>query len=645
MNINSVVSACGWEFKAGKIRNTVFIVIILFLTFLGTFNDFPYNEPEATPESNKLGKLFNFIVGQIIIFMVFRYAIFRELDDREFFNRTPIGYKSYFLGKCLFLLIVSIAGDVFAYSIYAAADVYYGNSLETYSASRFADKLPKHASDSLFSAVFIFFAALCRPFHYAVLIAVITGLYWLVDTKPAYAGYLPFFSSAYQADLAWTPLFLVAGMYGFEIRMRSQPSKISANRSFRKRFRWLIRFKIGRVMAVVVTLVCFGFGIYVSIPQESLPTAGQLEKRFFSSLTPLYNKNSLSTSSFTFSFEQQNRWIAESAEKYIDREWRRLQDEFGVSFDPADTLDVFIKPSDDHVLGSTRGAYIVINSNTVSVSENKQKTLRATIRHELTHVLINRLSDYRLVEKERILNSFLHEGLAQLAELEWRTDENRLNREAALHYRAYDLQLIELLPKMEHYGDYDYDLNYSFGYVFWSRFVHTFGRQKIKDFLVALAKKEPDDKDFEGTQFLFHKAALAGIDLYPILEDSKRQLLADSRDIDKSVLEQVMGLKKPKVLSVEKDSVLIPYRFDKSLRVRCFFRNKDSLQTRKQWLEPWPYQWQEGGICHAPKDSKEKLQLVVYFESGLTFMSSWVEIRNLVTDNDSDREKVRELLE
>ncbi|MBK8816145.1 MAG: hypothetical protein IPN42_11910 [Methylococcaceae bacterium] len=639
MTIKAILHSCRWEFKAGTIRNCVFISIIVLLTLFGTFTDFPYSPLEKNQEGEKIGRLFNFLTMQLIILMVFRYAIFRELDDREFFNQHPIDYKSHYLGKCLFLLVMSVAGDVLAFSVYDVADYYYGNSLGTYSASSFTNKLPTHLSNSLVGAAFIFLAALCRPFHYAVLIAVLTAGFWAVDSHPEIGVYLPFFSTGYGANLIWAPFLLFFGMYWFEWRMIRQPAK-QAKFLSNTRFKRLKKLKLNRLLPITMTLVCLGLAVYVARPQPKMPTNRQLENRLFSTLSPLYDQELIETSYFNFSFEKQNRWIAESAAEYADRTWRQLHEEFGVAFDESATLDVFIKASDEHALGTTRGAFIIINANTVNAADDKQSTLNATLRHELTHVLINRLSQYRLVDKNGILSSFLHEGLAQLAEHRWNVNEAHLKQEAALHYNVYGLEILELLPKLERYSEFDYDLNYSLGYVFWTEFVNTYGRHKIKDFLKALADDDPDDKNFEGVQFLFHKAALANIDLYQLLQNSKRQFVLNLAGIDQQILLQAQQLKKPKTLRLPDDTILIPYRFEKSQRIRCIFRKKDSLETRKEWAKTWIYHDYTGSLCHSAKHAKEKVQIVVFFDFGLELRSAWIDIHESLQATENDMLKI-----
>lgn len=621
--MRAILSSLLLETKFGWIRNVLFIIISALLIFIEAFTDFPYT-PEEHEEMSKTVRLFEILFYWIVILAIFRQCVLRDLDSREYFCQHPINYKYHFLGKCVFLCLINVLVDLLSFSIYELSEFYYGNSLGSFPVNNPTERLFAAMARSLFASGLILLIAIFRPFHFALLIGVLTGAFILIDAKPILENYIPLFANNFRASLFWSPVLWLLGMTIFEWKMTQTPG--TARFFSLQRFGWIQKLHLTKIAPWAITIISVVLAFYLNRPQHELSPIQKVRKELMSSIRQLRNHENMDTRNFSFKFQQEHQWIADELSTFAEQEWKQLHQEFGIRFSEESPIDVFIKQSDEHTLGSTRGAFIIINSATISSSYNKKATLKRTFRHELAHVLINRLSDYQFVDKADILGGFFHEGLAELVERNWNANDTALTREAALHYKTYDQDLIALLPKLGRFSEYDYDLNYSLGYVFWGEFVKIYGRGKVKNFLLALEELGEEDDQYKGLPFLFHKANAAKIDLYKVFQASKLAMSTVHEELDDQMILDTQPLKNFKAVRLESNLILIPYEFQNQAHALCKFREKDSIHTSTEKIKKWSYQGRMGGLCNPPGNKEGELQLLIYFDSGIDFRSRWIDV-------------------
>ncbi len=624
--MNAFVASIFLETKTSMTRNILFVMLCTLLFYFSTFTDFPYAQHESEDMSTR-ARLLGELISWIILLAVFRRTVLRDLDDRDYFSQHPINYKVHFLGKCFCVCLLLILINLIDALINQLFGVYYGNSLGSFIENDVLENLSVYLTGSLFASGFILLLALFQPWHFALLIGMIAGVFQAIDNQLIMEDQVPFLSDKFQTSLVWAPVPWLLGMFVFEWKM----TRTSASAKFlsTRRLRWLKKLHIIKLGAVVITLACLYFTIDMINDHKSNSPIKKLRNNLKASLRQLRNQESAGSRYFSFKFQKESQWLFEQLSRYADQEWQLLHKEFDMLVDEHSKINVFIKISDEHTFGSTRGSFVVINAETINSSYDKKTTLNKTFRHELAHVLINHKSDYQFVYRKNIFGDFFHEGLAELVERNWNTNNTELIDEAALHYKIYDQDLVNLIPKLGRFSEYDYHLNYSLGYVFWSQFVKMYGREKVNDFLWILGDKLAQDREYEGLQFLYHKASIAEIDLYKVFHATKKTLDLALESIDVQVKAQTQGLKNFKATRLESHKILIPYEFQNHTRAFCKFRKKDTLQSSKEKVEPWNYQGRIGGLCNTPENNVDELQLLIYFDGNIDFRSRWIDMPKL----------------
>lgn len=620
--MNAILSAFWWEARVCLARNMLFVTLSLLLVLLVVFKDFPFSPPEAEENAKEAAQL-GFLIDLLLVLAIFGRSVIQDLDDRWFFAQHPLDYRLRFIGKCLFVFLLNLSVTLLSFAVHGLAEWEYGNSLGSISANP-SESIATEMANCLFMAGFILCIALCRPLHYALLTGFVMGAFYLADAHPGWREFMPLWSRSYQASLLGAPLPWLLGMYIYQWQMRRS---VAAGGWFGgRRGRWLSKLRLRQWAPWAVTLACIGFAVYLNTPRNTMSPVQAARTELANSLRGFDNQGSAESRYFRFKFQHGHQAIADALAGFADQEWRRLHEEFGIDFDEAGgKLDVFIKPSNEHQLGSTRGAFVIINADRFDAADRQALRLRKTLRHELTHVLINRQSDYRLANRKDIFAGFFHEGLAELAENNWNAADTARLQEAALNYRVYDRDLIELLPKIGWVEPYDYELNYSFGYVFWLEFAQLYGRDKIRDFLWQLGEFDDADRQYQGLQFLFHKARQADIDLYKVLQAAKTRLQQAAAGLDRRMLAETLALNNFKAAGLDGERILIPYQFPAAVGVECKFRRKDSLQSRSVAVDEWSYQGRQAGTCPRPEAQEDELQLLVGYAEGVVFRSRWIE--------------------
>ncbi|POZ50132.1 hypothetical protein [Methylovulum psychrotolerans] len=623
--MKAIIQSLLLETKIGLIRNLLFVVISALLVFFEAFTDFPFSpHAQAQEYTSKDEQLLDILIYWILFLAIFRQCVLRDLDSRIYFAQHPLNYKSHFIGKCIFLCLIFVLVDLLVFAVRGFCGFYYSYSLGAFTLNTYTDRLVADIAGSLFSGGFILLISLFRPLHFALLIVIVIGAFVLVDAQPNSASYVPLFAESFRPSLFWAPVPWLLGMYLYEWKMTRTPVAIVG--FVLQRYPRLQKLHLTKIVPVLITSGCLGFAIYLNWPEQKLSPIQKVRQELLGAIRQLRHQDSTETNYFSFKFQQEHQWIADELTPFADQEWQHLHKEFGIPFKEKPRVEVFIKPSDEHTLGSTRGTFIIINSATTHSADDQGENLKKTFRHELTHVIINRLSDFQFIENADILGGFFHEGLAELAEHNWNTDDPVLLGEAALHYKAYDEGLMSLLPKLSQFSDYDYDVNYGLGYVFWGEFVKIYGRGKVKDFLYAVGDIDAQDGEYKGIQFLFHQANLAKIDLYKVFQASELTMANVLKGLDPQLLAQVQALKHFKATRFETDKILIPYLFESPAHALCKFRQNDSLHTQTERIVKWSYQGNTGGLCNLPKHNGDELQLLIYFDSGIVFRSRWIKM-------------------
>ncbi len=630
--INACLSSLQWETKLSFSRDVIVVLIMGLLSYFGLFFDFPFQEQQQIP----YGGLSEFIMVLIIwniLLAIFSRTITRDLDQRLFFNPFPIHYRLYVLGKCLYLFLILLLITSIEVVLRLAHQLHYGSSLIPANYHDIIEEFYTGNSENVFITGLIVFVSLFRPFHYVLIVLILSAVFYASKTWPELAYAIPTLtmedrqfgpSLAYGFGLCAISLFL------FERKMIYKPRLKS--RSGKRIKQWLLELHIAKWAPVLLTLLLISastYLVYERFDETGSDSAFRLAGQALSkSIQPLRNQNYTETAYFSFNNAQQDQWIADLLMPDTDWEWQQLHHEFGLDFDPErQRIDIFIKPSQQHQLGSTRGAFIIINTDPVSQhSDTAESRIKNTFRHELTHVLINELSSNQFQIRNDILNGFLHEGLATLAENHWDNDQQVIINQAALYYGTLDQDFFELLPKIGFFSEYDYSLNYSLGYVFWSEFVKRYGRKKATRWLIQLGEPDPEDYQFSGIWYLFHKAALQDIDLYQIFYASRQILEKTYQKINPGDQQLAIQLQHLKTVRLTKQEILLPYVFKPEQLATCHFRKKNALTTQSTDVVDRDFSGTQGGVCADPGGNPEQMQVTIRLQNGLWYYSPWIEI-------------------
>lgn len=620
------------EAKNCFVRDFLMVFISSLSMFFATFIDFPFQAENS--EASDLASTLSLVVITWCLFLaIFCRSVTRDLDDREYFSQHPLYYRYHYIGKCIYIFLVLGIVSVMEFFILLLHALHYSSSLVALELADLVNNLWMNLCQSLFIAGVILFVSLFRPFHYALLIVIVSAVYFSFQTwpvlEPINAVFL-FYSLNALPYLTSASFFCFSGMLIFERKMKLAPK--TAKPFFALKARWLKKLRISLWAPTVCTFLVAGTALYVTINQnegdDELSAWSEAVIDFKRSVRKIKNQQSAQTVYFSYQFNSNNVQIFEVLAESSDSEWKKLHEEFFITFEEGrSVIDVFIKASQKHQLGSTRGSYVVINAAAISTAvEKKRAKLQRVLRHELAHVLINEISRYKFIANTEILGGFLHEGLATLVEHHWIPNDEVLIAEAALHYQVFDKTFYELLPQLVHYKEYDYMLNYSLGYVFWGEFVKIYGQQKVRDFLRQLGKDDVDDMHYERIWFLFHKASLANIDLYKVFHASKKTLRSAYEQLDSRYKTDTAKLADFKVTRMNEKEILIPYQFARPELIYCVFRQKNSLMTVAVRLQEKDYSGRKGGLCKITEGNQDEVQLSIHFSNGLNFYSRWIGI-------------------
>lgn len=628
--MKAIITSCWMEAKISFTRDFLLIFIYSLAIFFEKFTDFPF-QAETVESFTPVSELSMILVSCCIFLAVFCRSIFRDLDDREYYNQHPLNYQQHFIGKCIYISLVFVVISLIDFVIPLIRNIYYSSSLVTYSFSNLLDSLIFDLSSGLYMAGLLLFASLFRPFHYALLIILVSAIFYLGETWPSIKPLLPAFSIKPTSPLPYlffVPIYWLLGMIIFNQRMVLAPKKKTS--LIIKKLAWLKKIHISKWIPIAITATLVMIIFRTASEQIDVETSPFESARaeLAQSVYRIKNQTSLNSEYFSFKFQKHNQWIFEELSNYADSEWKSLHKEFSIPFNEEDIymIDVFIKASQQHQLGSTRGSFVILNADAINASANKKQTLKKTFRHELAHVLINQLSQYQFSIRTDILGGFLHEGLATLVEHNWNPNDENSIKEAALHFKTFDQTLFEILPKSGYFSQYDYRLNYTLGYVFWGEFVKLYGQQKVQYFLSTLGSYDEEENQFSGISFLFHKANLANIDLYKVFHKSRMTLESSYTKLDTPIATDTKQLKDFKAARLDKDKLLIPYQFINPANVYCLFRKKESLDIENQPLQEKDYSGRKGGLCKIPQETADEVQLIIRFKNQINFYSPWIDV-------------------
>lgn len=631
--MKTILTSFWMEARISFTRDFLLIFLYTLTIFFEKITDFPF-QIEIIEKFGPSSELSMILISCCIFLAIFCRTIFRDLDDREYYSQHPLNYRQHFFGKYIYICVIFVLISSIDLLIPLLRDIYYSSSLVAYDFSDLLDALAYDLSTGLYMAGLLLFVSLFRPFHYAFLIATVSAVFYLAQTWPYIKDWLPIFTlerSKLLPYLLYSPIFCLLGMILFEHRMTLAPKQ---KKAFFKKLSWVkkahpLKWVPTLIMLMMVGLIFRLVGNQIDLESSPFESA---RTEFMQSVRQIKNQTSLPSEYFSFKFQKDNQWIFEELSKYADKEWEMLHKEFSIPFKKEDQyqISVFIKASQKHQLGSTRGSFIVINAETLNASANKKSALKRTFRHELAHVLINHLSQYQFSIRRNILSSFLHEGLATLVDHNWDPNDKKLIEEAALHFKTYDQSFFEMLPKLGYFSPYDYRLNYSLGYVFWAEFVKLYGQKSVKTFLNQLGKYDEEESQFEGISFLFHKSNLAKIDLYKAFHASKLKLDASYKTFDPSIKMETKRLKHFKAARLNKNEILIPYPFTTANRVHCLFRKRGSLLDEEEAIfQQKEFSGRKGGICTLPKENMNEVQLLIRLKNELIFYSPWIAVPEL----------------
>ncbi|GEM_PF-2067267 len=621
--IKEVGLSCWMEAKICFTRDFLVVFIIGLVLFFTTYTDFPFT-PDDSEDLSDIAELAAILVQWCIVLAVFSRTVLRDMDNREYFNQHPLNYRYHFTGKCVYIFLVITIWDLIGFGIRLSHDLYYSNSLTVLNvydtSAEFFQEIPR----TIFTASFILFISLFRPLHYALIIGIESASFYAIQTWPSIESKVPLSTEDYFPNLLWGFIFWLLGALLFEARMTEHPREIAS--SWGQRWKRIKQVRALRWTPVILAAATASASFSLAKNETEISPIEKMKAGLMDSVRHLEDQSSSNTDHFSFKYATQNQWIKEELSATSDFVWKQLHDEFSMPLRSDLNIDVFIKASEKHMLGSTRGSFIVINAETIAASNNSKTVLQNTLRHELAHVLINQISDFQFLSRTDIFHSFLHEGLAQLVEYNWQSDDPALIREAALHYKVFDERLLNLIPELDYFDDYDYALNYSLGYVFWGEFVKIYGREKVREFLEQLGKEHDRDGYYEGAQFLFYKVDLAEVDFYKVLHATTATLGAAYEGLDDHMKLETKGLKEFKAARLSEKTLLIPYYFETAKSARCVFRRKDALTTRSVQLKPKDYSGRTGGICSIPEVDLDQVQVSVKYGNGVKFRSRWSNI-------------------
>ena len=184
---------------------------------------------------------------------------------------------------------------------------------------------------------------------------------------------------------------------------------------------------------------------------------------------------------FVISFREESKPIAELLQREADGVYIKLLRELKI--DPAEyRRQIFIQKLDDHFHGQASGNHIFINDNSGKDELDSEHILN-TLRHEIAHVIVTRLTQGLLREKRDILNAFVHVGIAELIENDWQKPSEFMLRSSAMTLAASKLELEEMIERADYFASWDYNLQYQFCHIFWYQFVDKNGIDGLVSFL------------------------------------------------------------------------------------------------------------------------------------------------------------------
>ncbi len=633
--MKAIYTSFWMEAKVSFTRDFLLLFLFSLSIFFLTFTDFPFQIIEEVTNEN-VGSLaiFSTLLAYLCLFLaIFCRSIFRDLENQTYFNQHPVNYQQHYLGKCFYIYFVYILISLISFAIPLLHSFYYADSLTSFNLSTLFDHLSIDLSTGFFMTGIVLFSSLFRPLHYGVLICIVSVFFYLAQSWPAISHLLPSFDEEYPAPLPfiiYAPIFWLLGMLMFEWKMviapKQKTSFLSGKLTWLKKlrgFKW-ITFTIPFILLAVIFKMAFSE--VETIGLESSPYQ-KAKAEFMESVQQVKNQTKQQSKYFSFNFQKNNQWIYKTLSSYVDSEWEQLHKEFFIPSpkQAAYKIDVFIKTSQKHQLGSTRGAFVVLNAETINNSLDKNTTLKEVFRHELAHVIVNQLSAYHFSDRTDIMGNFFHEGLATLVDHNWNPDDTAIIQEAALHFKVFDQTLFELIPKLGNFSRYAYKLNYSLGYVFWGEFVKLYGQQKAQAFLSQLGEYADEDYQYAGINYLFYKSKLADIDLFKVFYATKQVLASSFNQLDPLIKKEALYFKNFKVARLNQQELLAPYPLQTNFN-QCLFRKKGTFSIDSSILHQKNFSERKGGVCKISKATPDEMQINIIFNNGLIFYSPWIDI-------------------
>ncbi|HYX36194.1 MAG TPA: hypothetical protein VE954_24085 [Oligoflexus sp.] len=524
-----------------------------------------------TKQYDRYSHLIQTVVSYGVLLFVYGRLFSWPLEHRKFLASHPISVRTLFLVQIVHSCILSLAIESSTILEKVCSYVLTVNS----SNRQFVDFPSLDLGHILLEYGFVIglsaFASALRPFHYIVV--------FLVALAIEYSDDFIAFDRFDFIDIAgkdWM-LFLfgillgLAALYLFERHFNPQ---LGSKRGF---FAKIARRISGSILYQMLAVLCIVGPVlgYIQYNQKEVKSAiEKIQSAQEELLGSLLKRRSLSTQYFEFKFDEKHQDVFDLIKDEADPIYLDLLHDFNLKPEEK-RIPVFIREAEVHLLGSTMGNHITLNVSKDAL-RNKEVIAR-TFRHESIHVLINRLTQDQLSRPD-VFAGFLHEGLAEFGESNWKAPDETLWNSVAVTRVLSGMSLHEFLNNISWFAPYSYALNYDFGHLFWYEMEQEFGRKALAKFLKAIGLHENSDTMTSHEYFIYQKGFDAKLNLFMIVSRIEQELERRYKIIEASDVLLFDDLKNI-VVHANQGDLIVPYEFQHAERLSCEFRKEEEVSA------------------------------------------------------------------
>lgn len=592
--IHQMVALLRWQFHKNAAVDILLVLLMICIFVL----EFQYTEltpvqdgilPWDLEDSSPLGfdywLLLGEVIGSAIILYIFGRRFYDPLDNRIMYGPIPLEpdmlvatliIQVFIVNFMIGLTVVVHDYLLSLFLVNSMTDQAQFNYLEWFDETLYA----------LFVSCTVAFSATLRPLHYVVM-ALIHGLnYW---TEHHDIG----------IDYRYIQLLICLLCSGFSViffRRAYQPSITMSRSPVKKRLRSLTQRRQFQLIVFVLLLTPL---FMLANRQEAVdvPVLESIIEARNKAISAVEGQEKRISQYFTYVFHKADQAYFDQLITVSDRLYEDLCAELNV--EPSmDGIHIFIRESEDHLLGSANGKHVVLNTATLSSEDLGE--IKSTFRHELAHVIINQLADYRFEYRKDILGAFIHEGIAELIENYWQAPDDTVQDSLALTTHSYDRAFTDIVKEAGWFAPYDYGLHYSYGHLFWYEFHKQFGRESLIELIQAIGRLDDIDQGYASFNFLYLKAQDLGMNLSPVVAAVTKHLQDRLKRNDLQQYAEV--LQHIKFRQQEDGRIIIPYHFAPDIRLICEFRAKSKISSTIRSAEPMSSGTGKGYVCESPGD-------------------------------------------